>query len=233
MMTRIQKVAVCFALLGVVLGWFLTAFVFYPPHARWNEGLGLGDVATWFSAVATFGAVAVALYFGLRQIIREREAERQLRGAIANALLVDLWTIRDLLVASQLKFLAEGENISDDELRNTLNRYRWLQLPSFDNYREQLPKLGADVAPYVVEAYGLVVRLSRISIGQSTAVKSRQDDLQFAQMVYDRTPHALLAIWRADKALKPLTRELILPGEPALADFERVTMGGEPHNGKA
>ena len=133
-MTRVQKVAVCFALLGVVLGWFLTVFVFYPPHARWDEGLDLGDVATWFSAFATVGAAVVALYFELRQIIREREAERQLRGAIANALLVDLWTIRNLLIASQLKFWAEGESISDGELSNTLNRYRWLQLPSFDNY---------------------------------------------------------------------------------------------------
>lgn len=233
MMTRMQRVAVCFALFGVVLGWFLTAFVFYPPHARWNEGLKLGDVATWFSALATFAAVVVALYFGLRQVIREREAENRLCGVIANAFLVDLWTIRGFLKECQNEWWKAGESISDRDLKNMLTRFRWLTLPSFDVYKDVLPKLGAGVAPYVIEAYGLVIRLARIANGQATTENSRVDDIHFARMVLDKVPNVLVSLWRAEKVLEPYARVLALPGEPQPKDFAEVPKGEKPHDAKA
>lgn len=215
MMTLNHKVAVGFALIGFFFGWLLTAFFFFPPHSRWNEGLGIGDVATWFSAFGTIAAVVVALCFGLRQILRERDAERQLLHALANTLLVDLWTIRLFLNECQNQWGKAGESISDIDLKNTLARFRWLTLPSFDAYREVLPKLGGGIAPYVIETYGLVLRLNRIANGQVTTQNSRKDDLYFAQMVFDKIPNVYLSIWRAEQVLKPIARVLSLPGEPS------------------
>ena len=60
-MTDLQKTAVFSALGGIVLGWFLTAFVFYPPHPGWAMTEHWGDVATWVSGIATLLAVCVAI----------------------------------------------------------------------------------------------------------------------------------------------------------------------------
>lgn len=154
-MPDLHKRIVTALVVGAVLGWFLTAFVFYPPHAHWNDGLTLGDVATWFAAFFTCAAVVVALAFGLRQMFRDAAAEKELRSAIANALIVDLVTIRDFLITNQKQLNAAKDGINDRDLKNWLRRVQWLTLPSFDAYREVLPKLGLHVAPHVIEAYGV------------------------------------------------------------------------------
>ena len=69
MMTRIHRVAVWFALLGVVLGWLLTAFVFYPPYPGWFAKDRWGDVATWVAGLATFLAAVIALYSAREAIL--------------------------------------------------------------------------------------------------------------------------------------------------------------------
>jgi len=221
MMPDLHKRIVEALIAGAVLGWFLTAFVFYPPHAHWNDGLKLGDVATWFSALGTIAAVIVALAFGLRQMTREEAAAKELRSAIANALVVDLLTIRDLLRSNMLQWNASQTSMDDMTLKNWLRRVEWLTLPSFEAYREALPKLGPAAAPHVIEAYGIIIRVARIANGQSTTINSRDDNLNFAKIIVDKTPNVLLAIWRAYKVLKPFTRELSIPGEPTLEDLAK------------
>ncbi|MBD8898365.1 hypothetical protein [Rhodanobacter sp. DHG33] len=203
------------------LGVFVTCFLFYPPHAKWNEGLHLGDVATWFSAIGTIAAVVVALSAGFSQRRKDDLAMAELRSSIANALIVDLLTIRSLLTASHLQWGHDGSHLSDQELHNVLRRVQWLNMPSFEAYRESLPKLGAGVAPYVIEAYGVILRTARIALGQSTTVNSNADDREFASKIIERVPVVLLSIWRAHHALSPYARPLTIAGEPTVEDLQR------------
>lgn len=205
----------------VLLGVFVTCFLFYPPHAKWNEGLHLGDAASWFSAIGTFAAVVVALSAGFSQRRKDESALAELRSSIANALLVDLQTIRELLTASRLQWGLDGSHLSDQELHNMLRRVQWLNMPSFEAYRESLPKLGAGLAPYVIEAYGVIIRTARIANGQSTTSNSVADDRNFASMLIERVPFVLLSIWRAHHALGPYVRPLTIAGEPTAEDLER------------
>src|SRR5215469_7012179 len=60
-MPDLHKKLLIAAFLGMLLGWFIFAFVFYPPHEHWNDDLKVGDVATWLGAVATASAAVVAM----------------------------------------------------------------------------------------------------------------------------------------------------------------------------
>lgn len=61
MMPGLHKKVLVAVIGGVILGWFLTAFIFYPPHVGWSSELKIGDLATWFAAAGTAFATVVAL----------------------------------------------------------------------------------------------------------------------------------------------------------------------------
>ena len=50
----------------------MLAFVVYPPAAQWGSSEKWGDIPTWFGAVATFLAVAVALFLPTIQDSKRR-----------------------------------------------------------------------------------------------------------------------------------------------------------------
>ena len=76
-----KKVLLALAV-GVVLGWILTAFVFYPPAPGWAMKEHWGDVATWTAASAA-GVAAAATFYAARVALKaSRDAtanERALR----------------------------------------------------------------------------------------------------------------------------------------------------------
>lgn len=61
---------------GCVTGAILLAFVMYPPQPNWGSSEKWGDVPTWLGAIATFLAVAVALFLPEVQEARRRSAKR-------------------------------------------------------------------------------------------------------------------------------------------------------------
>lgn len=84
MMSELQQKVVLAVVVGGVLGWFLTAFVFYPPHSGWAEHLEMGNVADWLVAVATGAAAYIALWIALRdgrRIAQEQNARARLAMA--------------------------------------------------------------------------------------------------------------------------------------------------------
>jgi hypothetical protein len=68
---------------GFLAGVFSFAFFFYPPHASWDSGMKLGDVATWLGALATFLAVGSALFISGRDQ-RQRDLERRTSAALGD-----------------------------------------------------------------------------------------------------------------------------------------------------
>lgn len=130
MMSDLHKKVLTALIGGVILGWFLTAFVFYPPHAGWSSELGVGDLATWFAAAGSVAA-AFAARAAARDALRisneaaQREANRFARQAEVNAahIFTELVLVHDfaevvLPFASALASRQLGEEQTDSHAKS-------------------------------------------------------------------------------------------------------------------
>lgn len=115
MMTDIHKAQVIATLVGVLLGCFLMAFIFYPPHPGWGMKEHWGDWATWFGALGSSSAAAVALFISGRDQ-RRRDAERkessELTDFRAAILLAPAFGNLEPVVQKVKKVLAENQPTS-------------------------------------------------------------------------------------------------------------------------
>lgn len=90
MMPDLHKKVLLGVASGVVLGWFFTAFLFYPPHRDWGTGTHWGDVATWFSGTATLLAVCAAIGIPMWQEARRRREQEGHQARSAEILAIEL-----------------------------------------------------------------------------------------------------------------------------------------------
>jgi hypothetical protein len=119
MMADIHKASIKAASAGAILGWFLTAFVFYPPHSGWGMGVHWGDVATWFAGAGTFAAAIAALWIAGTDRRERKQQKTELASTAGEFLYCDLqWMLihANLLQTNAIRLanLSNGEPYSRD-----------------------------------------------------------------------------------------------------------------------
>ena len=116
----------------------------------WTIAAALGTIA------ATISALGIALWQGLR----DRIAAREIRRAIAPALIDDLATVVQLMEAIQALAadVYEVRAVNGARVSEVLRLAATLRAPAFDRFKVMLPRLGASTAPKIVAIYGHIVR---------------------------------------------------------------------------
>ena len=114
-MPDLHKKVLVAVTVGAVLGWFLTAFVFYPPHSNWDEKLKFGDIGTWIGAFATFVAAFTALKISRDQATREEQRFKRRAEVHAAYLVSDLGLLYKQLEVVQRFARAVKPSIEDDD----------------------------------------------------------------------------------------------------------------------
>lgn len=159
-------------LLVVVLSALAAALV-----AAWFTGLSASDKAAWFSGLGSWisgiGALIAAwaaLDIASRQFRRERMKERAIALSIAPALIEDLKAMRQLMkeIHSRAAEL-EGKSalLESEPAMQTFRLVNAIRLPTFDRFKDQLPLLGSDTSPTVIEVYAKLIRLHELNRGYS------------------------------------------------------------------
>ncbi|MET0331308.1 MAG: hypothetical protein ABW154_07750 [Dyella sp.] len=113
------------------------------------------------SALGTIGATAVALFFGFFQWFKDRARQRDVRAALARALVADLDAWRDVVATHMSDF--------DNEDNKPLQSEPWLKawvhelqdptMPTHKHFHMMFPDLGRTVSTTVVHAYAEAMRV--------------------------------------------------------------------------
>jgi hypothetical protein len=193
---------------GVVIGWFVTAFVFYPPSPGWGKKVAWSlNVTDWFTAIGTVGAASAAVWLGLAEQRRRKRTRNEVRNALAHALLTDIVVVRQVLWTQALRWPAECQLI--DFRNNSLQTLAALPIPNIQSYVGLLPKLGPEVAPYVIEAYGVVLRVKELAKMQIMIKRDELGDFEFVKRMVEQQRVIDGSLERAQKALAPHVAPLV------------------------
>ncbi len=148
---------------AVIAAWFVS--LSGNDKAAWFSGFG-----SWASGFGAFAAAWAALDIAARQIRRERAKERAIALAIAPALIEDLKAMRELMKDIHGRAIAlEGTEglLESEPAMQAFRMINAIRLPTFDRFKDQLPLLGADISPTVIEVYAKLVRLHELNKGYS------------------------------------------------------------------
>lgn len=141
------------------------------------------DGWTIATAIGTIGATLSALGIALWQGIREKYAAKEIRRAIAPALIDDLASAHKLLdvVQSLASEIHDVRVANQTRIHNILRLVHTLNAPAFDRFVDLLPKLGTSTAPKVIAVYGRIIRTG--DAVRSYAANKEDAKLELASIV--------------------------------------------------
>ena len=144
---------------GFIAGAFIVAFVVYPPHVGWGDGMKWGDVATWFGSIMSGGA-AIAAWYAARSALKlarlpvdQQESFRKAKSrAISAAILQELAAARAITASAQDRLPGLKEERDRDLISASLKFYRIDKLAMMERFLPDLSAFGEDDSMWIVFA---------------------------------------------------------------------------------
>lgn len=141
---------------GVICGALLLAFVVYPPSPNWGADEKWGDIGTWFGAIASFGAIVVALTLAGAADRKDAKKRDDTAAMIATAICDEPRTNRHALEegADIFRIPSGPEMPLEARYAALTERLGVIRVSVFLLFKDAVPSLGRELSVVIATAYG-------------------------------------------------------------------------------
>ena len=153
--------------IGFLAGGAAVAFVVYPPHVGWGDGMKWGDVATWVGAVMSGGA-AIAAWYAARSALKlaHLPVAQQESFRIAKARAISAAIVTELAAAQEVmrwgKSTLSGQTAETDEKRasGAIKALRIDKVAMIERFLPELSVFGETNSIVMVSAAGEILNFN-------------------------------------------------------------------------
>lgn len=176
------------------------------PNLHWWLSLTASDQGAWIAGLGAFAAAAVAVAISVVQFRRDAARERRIAEAVAPALVDDLhFLLAAVSLIEEKAFHLENPRLpASGEIEAALRVATDLQLPAFDRFKDQLPLLGAKVAPKVIACYATAIRTAAFLERAMARGLPREELLRMLPQLSSGAAQLKSKVQEAVRVLKPL-----------------------------